>query len=78
MLRIPKGRPALPLTFGAKIGLSFYLSAAGVQSVPWDWIQGHSRFFGFGDELRILQRFKKSRFHGAHAIAWHAWRHIVE
>jgi hypothetical protein len=26
-------------------------------------------FPGFGDELRILQPFQESRFHGAHAVA---------
>jgi hypothetical protein len=35
------------------------------------------RVFGFGDQLRILQRFQKSRFHGADAILRHAGRHGI-
>jgi hypothetical protein len=35
---------------------------------------GSFAFLGFGHELRILQRFQTSRFHGAHAIPRHAGR----
>jgi hypothetical protein len=80
MLRIPNWRLALPLTLRRKDRLELFFEARGhgqafddhvVQGSPGDRVQGHLRFLGFGDELRILQRFQKSRFRGAHPIAWH-------
>jgi hypothetical protein len=65
MLRIPKWRPALPLTLRSKDRLELFFEGRGrgqafddhvVQGGPGDRVQGHSRFFGFGDELQILQR----------------------
>jgi hypothetical protein len=37
-----------------------------------------TRFLGFGDEFRILERFQESRFHGARAVAHiKAWGAIL-
>jgi hypothetical protein len=75
MVRIPKWRLALPLTLRCKDWLELFFERRGhgqvfddhvVQGGAGDRVQGHSRFLGFGDELRILQRFQESRFHGAH------------
>jgi hypothetical protein len=84
--RIPKWRPALPLVRRRKDRFELFFEGRGhgqafddhdVQGGPGDRIQSHSRLFNFSDELRILQRFQKGRFHGAHRIAWHAWRYRI-
>jgi hypothetical protein len=67
------------------IGLNFSLRGSGHGQAFDDHVCNvvrgsdlrHSRLLGFGDELRMLQRFQESRFHGAHAnraarrAAWH-------
>lgn len=81
MLGIPKWPPALLLPLRPEDRLELFSEGRGhlqafdnhvVQSGSGDRVQRHSGVLGFSDELRILQRFQESRFHGTHAIPRHA------